>query len=193
MGLKDLFISKVRVKLLQTFLAAPGEMYHVRELVRRTDEEINAVRRELAHMEQAGMVKKEQRGNRLYYWFRNDYLFYEDLLKMVVKTTGLGKEIIKDRNRLGKITWVVFSGRFVKRRERTGNSVDMLVVGEQVVMPELAALVRKEEAHRGGEINYTVMSEEEFKFRKNRQDPFLMAILLGSRVTVWGDESQLLG
>jgi predicted nucleotidyltransferase len=192
MKLRDLLISKVRVKLLHTFLAKPGVMLHVRELVRRTSEEINAVRRELAHMEKCGMVRKEKRGNRLYYWFRDDYLFYDNLVKLVAKTTGLGKEIVKGRNRLGKLTLVMLSGRFVAGKERKDKAVDLLVVGDQVVMPELAAIVRKEEARREQEINYTVMSEEEFRFRKGRQDPFLISILTGSRVVIWGDEGQLL-
>jgi len=68
--LEQLFISKVRVKLLQTFLSQPNEIFYVRQLVRSTQEEINAVRRELAHMETSGMVNKETRGNRLYYWFK---------------------------------------------------------------------------------------------------------------------------
>jgi hypothetical protein len=162
-------------------------------LVRRTGEEINAVRRELAHMEECGMVKKEKRGNRLYYWFREDYLFYADLIRLVAKTTGLGREIIKNRNKLGKLGMVMFSEKFVKHEQREEKGVDLLVVGEQVVMPELAALVRQEEARRGKEVNYAVMSAEELKFRRGRQDPFLLSILLGSRVVVWGDEGQLLG
>ena len=56
--LKDLFISKTRVKLLETFLSDPTQMYHVRDLVRKTGDEINAVRRELARMESLNMVKK---------------------------------------------------------------------------------------------------------------------------------------
>ncbi len=70
--LSDLLISKTRVKLLEIFLADITQMYHVRDLVRRANEEINAVRRELAHLEKCGVVKKEPRGNRLYYWFRTD-------------------------------------------------------------------------------------------------------------------------
>ena len=49
--LNDLIISRVRVKLLEIFLSAPGQIIHVRDLVRRSKEEINAVRRELLHME----------------------------------------------------------------------------------------------------------------------------------------------
>ena len=38
--LKDLFISKTRVKLLEIFLSDSTQMYHVRDLVRKTAEEI---------------------------------------------------------------------------------------------------------------------------------------------------------
>lgn len=190
MNLRDLVISKVRVKLLEIFLSDPTEMYHVRELVRRTEEEINAVRRELAHMESSGLVKKEPRGNRLYYWFRKDYPFYPELCQIVAKTTGLGEAIIKNKAKLGKISFVMFSRKFVYRIPRKPEEVDLLVVGE-VVMPELAALVRAEESHRDQEINYTVMTHEEFEFRKRRRDPFLMSILGGGRIMIIGDEEEL--
>lgn len=190
MNLRDLVISKVRVKLLEIFLSDPTEMYHVRELVRRTGEEINAVRRELAHMESSGLVKKEPRGNRLYYWFRKDYPFYPELCQIVAKTTGLGEAIIKNKAKLGKISFAMFSRKFVCRIPRKPEEVDLLVVGE-VVMPELAALVRAEEGHRDQEINYTVMTGEEFEFRKRRRDPFLISILGGSRIMIIGDEEEL--
>lgn len=188
--LKDLIISKVRVKLLQIFFSNPSEIYHVRDLVRRSGEEINAVRRELAHMENAGMVKKEPRGNRLYYWFNKNYLFFSELAQMVAKTTGLGAEIIKSRNKIGRLQFVMFSGKFVKKMERRPNEVDILVVGE-VVLPELSALIKAEEGRIGREINYTVMTPEEFQFRKRRRDPFLTEILEGTRVMIIGEEEEL--
>ena len=58
MLLEDLIISRVRVKMLQLFLGSPGTIFHVRDIVRRVDEEINAVRRELGHMEESGMSPK---------------------------------------------------------------------------------------------------------------------------------------
>lgn len=189
--LKDLIISKVRVKLLEIFLTNPTQIYHVRELVRKSGEEINAVRRELSHMEEAGMVKKEPRGNRLYYWFDKKYLFYSELIRMVAKTTGLGAEIIKNKNRIGKLNFVVFSGKYVQKIERRPNEVDILIVGE-VVMPEIVALIKTEEERIKREINYTVMTLEEFQFRKRRKDPFLMEILFGQRIMIIGDEIELI-
>jgi len=189
--LSDIITSKVRVKLLELFFSNIKEMYHVRGIVRELKEEINAVRLGLDRLEKAGILKKEPRGNRIYYWPRSDYEFFGDLLSLVAKSTGLGGQIIENRKKIGSLSFVMFSGEFVRRKERKGDDeVDILVVGE-VVLPELATLVRMEESKRSKEINYTVMSREEFEFRKKRRDPFLQGILFGSRVMIIGDEEDL--
>lgn len=189
--LNDIITSKVRIKVLQLFFSNPTEMYHVRGVVRETKEEINAVRRELDRLEKAGILKNEARGNRLYYWVRPDYPYFGDLVSLIAKNTGLGAEIIGNRSKIGKITFVMFSGRLVRKKLRKKeDQIDILMVGD-VVLPELAAIIRKEESARGKEINYTVMSREEFDFRKKRRDPFLLGILAGSRVMIIGDEEDL--
>lgn len=190
-NLQDLLVSKVRVKLIQTFLSQPHEIFYVRQLVRLTGEEINAVRRELSRMETRAMVKKEARGNRLYYFFRKDYAFYQELISLVAKTTGLGADIIKHRHKLGKIKFAMLSGRFVRRMPRKSDEdIDLLLVGN-IKMPELTILVRKAESLREQEINYAPMTLEEFSFRKARRDPFLQNILASSRVMLIGDEEEM--
>ncbi len=189
--LRDFFISKTRVKLLKVFLSNPKKIFYVRELVRLTGEQINAVRRELQRMKEKGMVRKEERGNRLYYNFRKDYLFFDQLLALVGKTTGLGGEIIKDQRKIGKIKFATLSGRFLKGLPRKKNEIDLLIVG-QVILPQIASLIRAEEARRKREVNYTVMTEEEFTFRKRRRDPFILRILSGSRVMLIGNEEEII-
>ncbi|NCN87632.1 MAG: winged helix-turn-helix transcriptional regulator, partial [Candidatus Pacebacteria bacterium] len=66
-SLKDFMISKTRVKMFELFFTSPTEMYYVREITRHTKEEINAVRRELDRMVGYGLLRSEQRGNRVYY------------------------------------------------------------------------------------------------------------------------------
>lgn len=166
--LSDLITSKSRVRLLNVFLSNPYEMYHVRELVRRTNDEINAVRRELAFLENKGILNKEPRANRVYYSLSKNYPFYFDLLRMAAKNSGLGKEILKNRVKLGRIKYAMFSGKFVRKIKDQPDEVDLLMVGT-VVLPELALLIREEEKKRSGEINYTVMTEDEFDFRKKKE------------------------
>lgn len=193
MFLEDIVISRVRVKILTLFMTHPGMIFHVRDIVRKVDEEINAVRRELAHMEKAGMVSKEQRANRLFYSFRKDYALYYDLLELVGKVSGLGHDILKNKAKLGRVKYAMLSGRFLRGlQKKSGTDVDLLVVGT-VVLPELAQLVKAEEVRRERELNYTVMTEEEFEFRKRRRDPFILSIFERSRVMIIGDEEELVG
>lgn len=187
----DLITSKSRVKLLEVFLTNPSEIYHVRELVRRTGDEINAVRRELQYLEKKGILEKEPRANRIYYSLSKSYPFYYDLLRLGAKTVGLGADILKNRAKLGRIKFGMFSGKFVRRLNTEPDEVNLLLVGT-VVLPELTLLIRAEEKRLNTEINYTVMSEEEFDFRKKRRDPFIMSILSGSRVMLIGDEESML-
>lgn len=189
--LKDLFISKTRVKLLEVFLTAPDKIFYVRELVRTVGEQINAVRAELTRMEKVGMVYSEPRANRKYYGFKKDYLYFDELLRLVAKSTGLGSDLIKEKMKLGKVKYVMFSGKFIRKMQANPNDVDLLIVGN-VIIPQLSSIVKKAEENVGREINYTVMSEEEFQFRKSRNDPFINDILKKSRMMVIGDEEEML-
>ena len=188
--LQDLMVSKVRAKLLQNFLAKPKEMFYVRQLVRLIGEEINAVRQELQRMEKLGMVKKENRGNRIYYWFNKEYPLYQDILSMVSKTIGLGGEILKRKGKIGNIKYALISGRLVKGLPRKPEGVDLLIVGE-VNLSTLANIIKDEEKNLEREINYSVMTKDEFDFRKKRRDPFLFSILTESKIMLIGEEESL--
>ena len=190
--LEELFVSRVRVKILQLFLSFPQEtLFHVREIVRRVAEEINAVRRELARMEKFGMVTSEWRANRRLYHFRKDYLFYKELLSLVAKTSGLGGSLIRSKGKLGKIKFAFVSTRFLKGNSPNPEDVNLLVVGS-IVLPELQAIIADEQTKREEEINYSFMDEAEFTFRVKRRDPFILKVLMQPKVMLIGDEDELL-
>lgn len=189
--LEELFVSRVRVKILQLFLTSPEGLFHVREIVRRVGEEINAVRRELARMEKYGMVTSEWRANRRLYRFRKDYLFYRELLGLVSKSSGLGGNIVKNKAKLGKIKFAFLSIRFLKGGVAGTEDVDLLIVG-QIVLPELQAIIADEQVKHEAEINYSYMDEGEYQFRVRRRDPFILRVLIQPKIMLIGDEEELL-
>lgn len=188
-SLQDFMISRVRVKMMELFFSNPEEMYYVRQITREIKEEINAVRRELDKMLDYGLLKSEQRGNRLYYFLNDRYLYYQELQQMIVKSTGLGLKIRKFRRKLGTLEFVMFSGRFIRRKPVRQDEVDILVVGD-VVLSELEALIKEEEEALDREIRVTVFDIEEYNFRKARRDPFIMDVLYNSRIMVIGGEDE---
>lgn len=154
-------------------------------------EEINAVRRELARMEKYGMVTSEWRANRRLYRFRNDFVYYQQLLEMVVKSTALGGAIVKNKSKLGKIKFAMMATRFAKNELSGNDEVDLLIVG-QITLPELQALIANEQLNREREINYSFMDDAEFQFRVRRRDPFILKVLVQPKIMLLGMEEDML-
>ncbi len=84
----------------------------------------------------------------------------------------------------------MLSGRYARGMPTKEGLVDLFLVGE-INLSELAKVVKEEENQIGREINYTVMTKEEYDFRKKRRDPFLLSILSDIRIMLIGDELEL--
>lgn len=184
--LQDIITSRVRVKVLELFLSRADQIYYIREATRLVGEEINAVRRELIKLTEDGLLFCENRGNRQYYGANKKYAFFPELQQMIFKETSLGKKIRRLRRKLGTLEYVVFTPAFFNHLPKS-DALDILIIGE-VVVPELELLLKEEEKNLGREINFTIFDEKEFKFRKQRRDPFIMEVLYGKRMMIVGDE-----
>jgi hypothetical protein len=166
-------------------------MFYVRELTRQTKEEINAVRRELLHLQTIGLLQSEKRGNRLYYTTRSVYPLFSELSNLVAKSTGVGRLIIKNRSRLGFVKYAFISQKLVRSIDRLPEDVDLMIVGK-TIMPQISLLVKNLEKMLNLEINYSCMTEDEFHYRKSHMDPFIIKVLLQPRVMLIGDEQQMI-
>ena len=56
----------------------------------------------------------------------------------------------------------------------------------------MTTLVGEEEKKWGREINYTIMTEEEFLFRKKNNDPFMWSFLKQPKIMLLGSEEHLM-
>jgi len=188
--LQDIFISKVRVDILHLLVLHPEDSYHIRGIVRIIGAEINAVRRELNRLERINLLTKRQSGNRIYYTVNTTHPFYSDLLSMIAKEYGLGNDIITNAKELGNIKYAVLSKGFLRGRVSSPLDVDLFIVGE-VNVNLLKQIVSKHEVKVKKEINYSVMSYEEFMHRKRKLDNFVTKILTQNLTTLVGDEKEL--
>lgn len=189
--LENIFVSKVRIGIISLLLRNPEVPYHVREITRQVGTEINAVRRELKNLSRLGFLKREPRGNRVYFEVKKEFPFYEEFVSMIFKEAGFGRKILDSSSLLGKIRWAFVSRDFARGEKSLPGSIDLFLVGD-VNLEALEKLVKEEEVKRGGEINYTVLGEEEFKTRRKRHDAFLEKVLQRPRLTLLGSEDRFL-
>lgn len=187
--LKDIFVSEVRVKILKLMLPRPNTQFHVRGLVRAVKTEINAVRRELLRLSNLGLLRKRQSGNRIYYTVITTSTYYPELLSLVAKEEGIGADIINHAKDLGDIKYAILSRSFLLGRVSTVLDVDLFIVGNAKA-DVLDKLVKEEQARSHRELNYTIMPEEEFVFRKRKNDSFISKVLAQSRTMLIGNEEE---
>lgn len=190
--LKDIFVSEVRVKILKTMLPGPTDQFHVRGLVRAVHTEINAVRRELLRLLTLGLLKKRQSGNRIYYTVNTSSIYYPELLSLVSKEEGIGADIINSVKLLGDVKFAVLSRAFSRGRTSTQLDVDLFIVGAPKA-DVLERIIKAEEQRVNKEINYTVMTEDEFIFRKRKNEVFISRLLAQGRTMLIGDEEEFCG
>lgn len=189
--LEHLFGSKTRVKLLRVFLGNPSDAFYVRELARKVDAQIHAVRRELENLERLGIIRDGE-GNegmsdglrarlRKYYRLDGGFTLVTELRSLVMKSQLLLEEEFKRRvQQLGSIKYFVLLGGFVGAADA---KTDAFIVG-QVNRKRLARLFKQFEQEVGHAMNYTIMSDREFQYRWDVGDRFLYEILDGKKVVV---------
>jgi len=189
--LQHIIPSKTRRKILELFFQKPNENFYLRRVVREVDEEVNAVKRELDILVEEKLLLREKRLNKVFYTLNKNYLFYDEFLRIFTKNSPILKMVYDNLQKLGKIKYIAISTRFAKKIPIKDEEIYFLFVGI-VVIPELEVLMKKAESLYGSPINYTVMTEEEFIFRKKNNDPFIWRFLKQPKIMLVGDEENLM-
>jgi len=189
--LQHIIPSKTRRKILEFFFQNPNENFYLRRVVREVAEEVNAVKRELDILTEEKLLLKEKRLNKVFYTLNKNYLFYDEFLRIFTKNNPIFQMIYKNLPKLGKIKYIAISTRFAKKIPIKEEDIYFLYVGI-IVVPELEMMMKKAEQLYGSPINYTVMTEEEFIFRKKNNDPFIWRFLKQPKIMLVGDEENLM-
>jgi hypothetical protein len=190
-----LFGSKTRVKLLHLFLNNPGKAFYVREITRLIDEQINSVRRELSNMLTVGIITSDSSDNKLYYEVNQRYDYYIpfraifadehiEAASQKVKSDNEWRDLIRE---LPGVRIAVLAGVLVKG---SGSAVDLLLVGD-LPAAKLKAAVKQIEKIEGRELNYSLLSYDEFYYRLSVRDKFITEILNGKHAVLLDTDNVL--
>ncbi len=188
--LKNLFVSKVRIEILEYYFTHPNEAFHVRALVRALKEEINAVRRELINLEKCGILTSERKNNKLIYTINPSSPVLEELKSLIYKDSELGQRIYKMLPIVGNIDIVILSYAFIENKYENTLDVDLLFIGTPDIR-KLATSIKDIEKDIHRELRYSVISKQDYNFAKKKMEPFLMNIIQKNYILLVGTEKAL--
>jgi predicted transcriptional regulator len=181
--LEHLFGSRTRVKLISLFLSQPDEPMFVREVTRRIDTQINAVRRELANLIAFGLIietdesdgeEKRPGLKRKYYKLNAGFPLLPEVRSLMTKAQLLVEyRVDKSLESIETVKYAALMGAFLGKAKAP---VDLFIIGS-IDKASLAKIVAKMEQTIGTDVNYTVMPVSEFEYRKSIADKFLTSIV----------------
>jgi len=170
--LEALFDSKVKLRLLKLFLYNPEEKFLARVLPKKIQADSRIIRRELELLKKIKFLNKRKH----FYWLNQKFEFYPELKNLILKSTPASKDkIINWIRKLGRIKLAVISGTLINC---DNCRADLLIVGN-INQQKFNKFIANLEAEVGKEINYALMSAEEFNYRHDMFDRFIRSILEG--------------
>jgi predicted nucleotidyltransferase len=188
---EDLFTSRTLARLLTAFLIHPDAAYYQRELVDRAGARLFTVQRELARLEKAGLVVRTRRGNRVYYQASRRHPAFEDLKRVILKTTGLGDALRHALAPLADRVHMAFVyGSWARGEEVADSDLDLLLIGD-LKLREAATVLGPVGRQLGREFNPSVYPAAEFRRKAQAGHPFIAGVLQGEKIFLIGDEDEL--
>ena len=174
--LEKLFGSKTRTKLLGLFFGNPNQSFYVREITRVIDEQINSVRRELLNLDSVGVIKNETYDNKVYYSANTKHPLSHALSEMFSANLadGRGKDVRHSTwEEYAKPVKNYIKGVILTNRVPGQEGLVMLIIGDDKTkkLTHWAEVIEKK---MGKPLDYAIMSEEDFTYRKSVRDRFIL-------------------
>ena len=192
MSLKSIIPSAARRKILSLLLLGNQERYYVREVERRTGENINSVRRELENLERAGLVASSAVANLKYYSINRSSAIYGELRTIFLKTEGVAEMLSEKMGKHRGLEKAFMFGSFAAGEETCSSDIDLFLVGK-VDEKALNRNVREIEMFLGRQVNYVMMSLDEFERRIREKEPFVTRVLGSPTIPLVGEASDASG
>ncbi len=172
--LENLFHSKAEVKILRLFLNNPEEGYPAFEIAKKIKTSVPAARSEINNLSKIKFLIKRKKSDKTYFYVNQNFVFYDELKKLIFKSNPTSVDKIASQvMKLGQIRFMLVSGVFLNSDK---GKVDILIVGEHINRSKLKNFLSNVEAEVGKGINYVCMSTDEFRYRKNMFDKFIINI-----------------
>jgi hypothetical protein len=184
--LNAIFGSASRVKLLNLFLLYPEKKYRLPVLAVDLGRTAGAVRRELDNLIKFGLIKEEKlrdaagekksAGEKKYFSADSNFILYPEIRALFVKAQILfSQKFLDGLQKICRPKFLALTGLFTNYPEA---QTDLLIVGS-LRRPAFLKLIKGLEKDLGREINFTIFSEREFRYRQGVMDIFLYNIMEG--------------
>jgi predicted nucleotidyltransferase len=175
-------------RLYAWLFGQPERAYHLNELRRLTGLGSASLQRELNRLATAGLVDAQAVGNLRRFQANPQSSVYAELVALTRKTLGTVPVLREALQPLqpGLISAWVY-GSVAKQTDTARSDIDVMLVGNDLLLSQVLAILEPAEAELGRKINPSCYSPQEFERRRAEPDSFVNRVLSQPTLPLIGD------
>jgi len=173
--LETLFGSRAKARVLRFFLLNSENDYSVAEITKKNMLTLAQVRKELNCLKKIKFISEKIKKREKRYILNKNFHFFPELKSLVAKSNVYPqcKSINKIKG-VGDAKLVLISGVFLNYPK---SKVDMILVINNIHRSKLKNVMNSLEAEVGREVSFVLMNSDEFKYRLDMLDRFIIDFL----------------
>ena len=178
MNISAAIFTESQSRLFSWLFGQPERAYHLNELRRLTGLGSASLQRELNRLTTAGLVDAQAVGNLRRFQANAQSLVYAELVALTRKTLGtvpVLRDALQPLQPQLLSAWVY--GSVAKQTDTARSDIDVMLVGNDLLLSSVLAALEPAEAQLGRKINPTCYSPQEFERRRAESDSFVNRVL----------------
>lgn len=171
---EDLFSDVSKLRVIKYFIRNPEDFFEKTEIAKRLNVRRDIVEKQAKRLVADNFLKVRRNGKVSQYSLNNKFYLYPEVRNLVSKAIPVDdEELILKLQGIGKVQMALVAGVFINHDD---SRADMVIVGK-INPSKLEKFIQFIESQICKELNFVVMTTEEFKYRHKMFDRFVHDLL----------------
>lgn len=192
MTMQNALFTDSQARLFSWLFGQPDRTYHLSELRRLTGLGSATIQRELNRLAAAGLVNSRPVGNLRQFQANAQSPVFTELVSLTRKTLGTVQVLREALLPLQPdLLAALVYGSVAKQTDTSQSDVDLMLVGNNLLLSNVLAYLEPAEAQLCRKINPNCFTPQEFERRRREPDSFVNRVLSQPTLPLVGDLNEL--
>ena len=188
----DALFSRTLQGVMGLLFGQPDRSYFASEIIRAVGAGSGSVQRELARLEESGLVTVARIGNQKHYQANPQSPIFAELASLAQKTMGIAEPLRQALARLApQIIAAFVFGSIAKRTDDARSDIDLMVITDELSYPDLFEALEPAAEKLGRPINPTVHTKKDWLLRLKSGNAFVTRVSQQPKIWVIGSDRDL--
>lgn len=190
-SLADALFTRTQQRVLGVLFGQPDRSFYATELIRTAGTGSGAAQRELARLENSGLLVSRRVGPQKHYQANSASPLFAELRSIVLKTVALAEPLRTALKPLSSSIRAAFVfGSVAKATDRATSDIDLMIISDSLTHGEVFGVLERVTKTLGRQVNPTVYTAAEFSKRR-QESAFVTRVLEQPKIWIIGRKNDL--